>query len=254
MFFILSKVFQFLFSPLTWILILMVLRVIIHKKKPKLAKKMMITALIMLLLFTNPFLFYEAMRAYEVDAVKKEDLRKDYDYAILLSGMLTYDDYYDRINFQRSADRLLQTLDLYYEGKVKKIFITGGSGEIFNQKDKEAIILKNYLIKIGIPENDILVESNSRNTYENARESGKILPPDKGYTFLLITSAFHMRRAVACFKKQGYSFDVYVTDRYAGRRRWNIDLFVPKAEILGYWAILFKEIGGLAAYKITGKI
>jgi uncharacterized SAM-binding protein YcdF (DUF218 family) len=254
MFFILSKVFQFLFSPLTWILILLIPAVIIHQKKPKTAKKMMIVAFIMLLFFTNPFILYEAMRAYEVDAVRKEELRKNYDYAILLSGMLTYDDYYDRINFQRSADRLMQTLDLYHEGRVKKIFITGGSGEIFNQKDKEAIILKDYLIKIGIPEEDILVESNSRNTYENAKESVKVLPPDKGYTFLLITSAFHMRRAVACFKKQGYSFDTYVTDRYAGKRRWNIDLFVPKAEILSYWAILFREIGGLAAYKITGKI
>ncbi len=254
MFFILSKVFQFLFSPLTWILVLLIPAVIIHKKKPKSAKKMMITAFAMLIFFTNPFLLYEAMRAYEVDAVKKEELRENYDYAILLSGMLTYDDYYDRINFQRSADRLLQTLDLYHEGRVKKIFITGGSGEIFNQKDKEAIILKDYLMKIGIPEEDILIESNSRNTFENARESVNILPPDKGYKFLLITSAFHMRRTIACFKKQGYSFDVYVTDRYAGKRRWNIDLFVPKAEILSYWAILFREIGGLAVYKITGKI
>lgn len=252
MFFILSKVFQYIFSPVLWIIILFLLAIIL--KKPKTKKVLFIVGFSMLIFFSQPFIFYEFMRAWEIDAKFKSELKESYDYGILLTGMITYHSKYERINFKSSSDRLWQTMELYKEGYLDKIFIVGGSGEVFNQEFKESQILKDYLIKLGIPEEDILIETNSRNTYENAVEAAKILKPkENNHSYLLITSAFHMRRSNTCFKKQGFECDTYVTDRYAGKRKFTADLLVPKAEILDNWNLLIHEVSGYVIYWITGK-
>ncbi len=208
----------------------------------------------MLVFFSNPFVFYEFMRAWEPKAKFKSELKQSYDYGILLTGMITYDTKYERINFKSSSDRLWQTIDLYQEGYLKKIIIVGGSGEVFNQEFKESAILKDYLIKLGIPSEDILIETNSRNTYENAVETAKILKPNENKnSYLLISSAYHMKRSKACFKKQGFDVDIYVTDRYAGKRIFSLDLFIPKSEILQNWTLLIHEVSGYIIYWISGK-
>ncbi len=252
MFFYLSKIFQYLFSPTIWIIVLFGISIIL--KEEKTAKNLRIIAFIMLLFFSNPFIFYECMRAWEPEAKQKTEIKDHYDYGIVLTGMMTYDAKYDRINFKSSVDRLLQALELYQEGIIDKIFISGGSGEVFNQKDKESAILKDFIIKLGIPDEDIVIETESKNTYENAVEARKILKPEtKKDTYLLITSAFHMRRAEGCFKKQGFELDTYVTDRYAGKRKFTPDLIVPKPEILNNWTLLVHEVGGYIIYDISGK-
>lgn len=252
MFFILSKILHFFISPLVWIGIIIILSFVI--KKNRIQQKLRITAVILFFVFSNPFIEDEIMRIWEIQTIKTENITKSYDYGIVLSGMISYDSKFNRINFLRSTDRILQALDLYKAGIIKKIFITGGSGLLFDQENKEAEILQNYLIRIGIPESDILIEKNSRNTYENAVESATILKPEKSNnSYLLITSAFHMRRSAACFKKQGFEFDVFSTDRYSGNRKFSIDhLFIPNPQTLARWNVLLKEMAGMLTYKIVG--
>lgn len=253
MFFYLSKIFQYLFSPTIWIIVLFAISLILNEKKT--AKNLRIIAFVMLLFFSNPFIFFEFMRAWEPEAKQKTEIKEYYDYGIVLTGMMSFDEKYDRINFKSSSDRLLQALELYNEGRIGKIFISGGSGEVFNQKDKESVILKNFIIKLGIPEEDIIAEKESKNTYENAVEAAKILKPQTSKeSYLLITSAFHMRRAYGCFKKQGFEMDTYVTDRYAGKRIFTPDLLVPKPEIMNNWTLLVHEVGGYLIYDVTGKL
>ncbi len=250
MFFYLSKILQYLISPSVWIIVLFALSLII-KEKP-LKKYLAIATFSLLVFFTNPFIFHEFMRAWEPEAIQKDELKKKYDYAIVLSGMITYDNQFERINFKSSHDRLMQAIELYREGYCDKIFITGGSGEIFNQEFKEAEILQGYLILLGIPQTDILIEKESKNTYENAVESAKILNPMvNNNSYLLITSAYHMRRAAGCFAKQGFEFDIYVTDRFSGKRKYTFDqIFVPKAEALEGWTLLIHEVTGYLVYGI----
>ena len=194
------------------------------------------------------------MRAWEPEAKQKSELDDYYEVGIVLTGMLSYDDYYNRINFKASSDRIWQAVELYREKRIGKIFITGGSGEIFNQNNKEAEILKTYLVKLGINEDDIYTENDSRNTYENAKESAKILKPETHKRkYLLISSAYHMRRSSACFAAQGFWFDTYVTDRYCGKRKFTPDQFIPKAETLQNWKVLCKELVGFAIYDVSGK-
>ncbi len=254
MFFLISKLLAFLITPIVWIIALLL--VSLFAKKTIIKKRCLIISIALLLLFSNSFILDEFMRAWEINAVQDSELTQSYDYGILLTGMTTQDTQYKRLNFMRSSDRLLQTIRLYKQKRIKKIFISGGSGSIINKKCCESNNLKNYLIKIGIPENDIITEKKSRNTRENAEFTAKILlNKEQSINCLLITSAFHMRRSKGCFDKAGLNVDVYPVDRYAGPRKYIFDhLFVPNPVTFNSWNLLIHEVTGYIIYAIMGYV
>ena len=139
---------------------------------------------------------------------------------------------------------------------IKKIFFVGGSGSIEFAHLKEGMFVRRYLLTIGIPDKDIWIENESRNTWENAVNAHELLM-QKEYTdenFLLITSGRHMCRAMRCFKTVGIDVTPYSVDRDASSaRRFTFDhLFIPKAETLIKWEALFHEWIGMIVYKIKG--
>jgi uncharacterized SAM-binding protein YcdF (DUF218 family) len=263
LFFTLSKIFQYLFTPIFWIVFIFVLSFIVgNDLKIKnctilsnAPKKLRITSLCMLLFFSNPFIYNAAMGLWEPDIKHKDELMPYYDYAIVLTGVLSYNDDYERISFKSSSDRFLQALELYKQGRIGKIFLPGGSAHI-SQEYKESKILKDYLVLLCIPDSVVEIETLSRNTYENAVESAMYFKEDlQNKKILLITSGFHMRRASACFRKQGFVFDTYVTDLYASKRTFSIEMLLfPKAEALQGWSRLTHEMSGYIIYKLSGKL
>lgn len=225
-----------------------------NKKRKKIS---FITALILLFVFSNSFLFDEVMRLWEVPAVRYEDLNVKYDAGIVLGGMLGYDKILDRIQFYKGADRLLQAIELYKRGYIKKILFVGGSGSIIYKDVKEGVLVERYLLTLGIPPEDILIENESRNTRENALFSKEVLKQSLPQVnkFLLITSAFHMRRSMGCFKKVGIPVEPYSTDRFSGKRKFVIDhCLIPNAGVLASWDALTHELVGFIAYKIAGYV
>ena len=253
MFFYISKILFFLLSPLTWIIVLISYSIFGKNKKWK--KRTLVISLIILLVFSNQFLFDSAMRAWEGDVKRFSDIGH-YDYAIVLGGMIFYDSDNGQIITLRTIDRLLKTLELYEKGKVDKIFISGGSGSVLYPEFREGKILKQLLVDIGVPSEDVLYESESRNTYENAYYTKKTLGDElNGKSILLVTSSFHLRRANGCFVRQGINADLFPTDRYAGPVRYDLDyLYIPNINTFANWVILFKEIIGYAVYDIVGYI
>lgn len=192
---------------------------------------------------------------WEPNAIQNEELKDSYDYGIVLSGMVWYDSKTQRTNFLQSSDRIWQAVRLYKEGRIKKILITGGAAGFFEKDTIESVLLKNFLIKIGIPNSDILTEEQSRNTRENAMYTAEILQNKPYSNLLLITSASHMRRANGCFNKVGLHCDIYPTDHYSGARKYNFDhLFVPNARTLFNWNAYIHEIFGIISYKASGYI
>ena len=254
MFFLLSKLLVFIITPIIWIIALLLISLFV--KKAIIKKRCLIISIAMILFFSNSFILDEFMRAWEVNAVQDSELKQSYDYGILLSGMTVADKHYKRLNFTRSSDRLLQTIRLYKQKRIKKIFISGGSGSIIDYRYCESNDLKKYLIKIGIPENDVITEEKSRNTRENAENTAKIiLGYNKPVTCLLITSAFHMRRSKACFEKAGLNIDIYPVDRYAGPRKYIFDhLFIPNTVTFNSWNLLIHEVTGYIIYAIMGYV
>jgi uncharacterized SAM-binding protein YcdF (DUF218 family) len=251
MFFFLSKILSFLLTPIIWIFILLLLSLLWRNKKKR--KTFLVLAFCTFYLFSNSFLLDEVCRWWEIPAVADEAV-KEADAAIILGGMLTYDEKLDRVQFSYGSDRLLQAIRLYKKGAIKKLFFTGGSGSIVYKHHRESPLVRQYLLTLGIPEEDIIIESESKNTYENAVFSKNILeekiPREK---YLLITSASHMRRAVACFTKQGIAVIPYSADRLSGPRKFTLDhLLIPDAETLFIWNRLIHEWLGYFIYAIAG--
>jgi len=249
MIFVLSKILTFLISPITWIIFFLAFGLFTKSIRKKTRSYKL--GFIALLVFSNPFLLSETFRLWEKPFYANH-LKEQYDYGILLGGIADFDEEINRPVFNKSSDRLLQTLKLYEDGIIDKVIISSGSGYVLKQEIKEADFLKEYLISIGIPEDDLIIENRSKNTHENAVFTKKILTNGiENNSFLLITSAYHMRRAAGCFAKEGFRFDMFSTDKKTRKRSFLPDaLIIPSVDALFYWNLLVHEITGFLVYKI----
>jgi uncharacterized SAM-binding protein YcdF (DUF218 family) len=253
MFFYLSKLLGFVISPLIWVFIL-----IAYSFKTKIesrAKKARIASVVVLYVCCNSFFVDECFRQWEPVTPDYELMSTKFDGAIILGGIGTIDQRMQKINFGGSADRLFQIVPLYYSGKIKKFIFTGGSGSIEFPENKEGLYVKKYLKSINIPDSALIIESESKNTYENAIFTKKLLDSlnMKG-NFLLVTSAYHMPRSMAVFKKAGFTnITPFITNRVSGIRRYSFDhLFIPEAGSLSTLQMLIHEWLGFLVYKIKG--
>ena len=175
-FFVISKIFSFICSPLIWIILIFTLSLIVKSKKIK--KKFFISGFICLLFFSNSFIVDEFIRLWEVPAKSYTEYQnKKYTAGIVLGGgMVSKDAKTGRIAFRDNIDRILQAIDLYKKGIIQKIIISSGSGSLIYRNVLESTILKDYLVNIlDIPETDILVDSLSDNTHQNAVHTALII-------------------------------------------------------------------------------
>ncbi len=240
-------------NPMVWVVALLLFSLFTRKKK--LARKSFLVGIISLLFFSNSLIYNEIIRLWEVDATTNTELKQTYDYGIVLSGMTHFNDDLNRMNYLRSSDRIWQAVRLYEEGYIDKLLITGGLASLFSRDTVESVLLANYLYKIGIPKEDVLVEKLAKNTFENAVFTAKMLDTIPYHNLLLITSASHMPRSNACFKKAGLSCDLFPTDHYTKARSYDASqIIVPSAEALNNWVALLHEWFGMLSYKIAGYI
>jgi uncharacterized SAM-binding protein YcdF (DUF218 family) len=252
MFFVLSKTLNYLAMPLTLVCLCFLISVFLKNEKWR--KRLFWTALGLLLFFSNEFFANECMLAWEVQAKPLNSL-PHYKLAIVLTGSTIVHDPKDRVYFQRGADRVTHTVQLYKEGYVEKILISGGTGRLAGEEEPEADKFRKAMVMMGVMDSDILIENETRNTAESAIQVKKMMQElnyqDKDC--LLITSAFHMRRSLACYNKQGMDPDTFSTDFYSHPTDFYLDtLIVPKVEAVMIWQKLLKEWVGLFAYKIAG--
>lgn len=247
MFFILSKIFSFLFSPLSWVFILFVVAFLLKsKRKQKIA---FYAAIAVLYLFSNNYLYHLTAAGWSIKPVMLEK-KAHYKYAIVLGGMANYDKEVKRIKFSESADRLFQALSLYKNGYFDKFIIVGGSGSILQPEMIESELVRSYLLQVGIPEKDILIENKSKNTRENALFTAELLNTQNiGDSCLLITSSVHIRRARACFKKAGVKAKAYPVNQLDASFQFSPgSLLLPEASVLGNWQLLIHEMAGYIVY------
>ena len=255
MFFILSKTINFLFMPLMVVCLCFLFSVLL--KKQNLKKRFFWSGFILLFFFSNDFIANEVMGAWEIKTKPYHDM-KTYSLGIVLTGA-TIPELLpnDRVYFNHAADRVVHTVQLFKLGIIRKVLVSGGSGRLVNIGEREAQKFKEAMILMGIPNDSILIEDKTRNTHESALEVKKIITK-MGYkqeNSLLITSAFHMRRSLACYRKVGMAVDNFTTDFYSHPRKYYFDtLFIPKIEAFVIWHILVREWLGMIAYKLAGYI
>jgi uncharacterized SAM-binding protein YcdF (DUF218 family) len=254
MFFILSKVLLFLIQPFNWILMVGAFALIAKNQKKK--KISGIFALIIFLIFSNAFIIQQITLRWQA-AEKQMKQGEQYEAGILLTGFAAFNINTGKAYFKGASDRFIQTARLYHQKHIKKIIVSGGSSSIkkSRQKWKEGDFVSSQLKQLGIPEQDIILDNQSRNTHENGVFSKKIidslqLPPP----YLLITSATHIPRAQHVFNKVGLETIAYpchftVIDNpvdFPG-------VLMPSIEAFELWNTFMKENVGLLIYKLTGK-
>lgn len=255
MFFYLSKTLYFFLMPATLIGISLLLSLFLRNKKWK--RGFLISGIFLFFLFTNDFIINEILLWWEVPPTAFVAVPDHYDVGIVLTGIANLQkEPNDRVYFDKGADRIIHALDLYKRGKINKILISGGTGSLKRPDLTEANELVKVLQLFDVPEEDIIIEKQSRNTHENALFSAQILKSNySNGKFLLITSAFHLPRAEACFEKVGIPTDTFSTDFYTHPTLYTIDsIFLPSESALEKWQTFIKEIIGIIAYKIAGYI
>lgn len=252
MFFVLSKVLQILIYPLP-LLLLALLGILVwyHRKWARSALLVVIIGLYSLSVpFTTNYLMYQL----EVSRPSLDKLQQKYDVVIVLSGMVNlWLSKEDRIEFTESVDRILAGISLIKQGIGDKLLISGGSGSLFDQSFSEAEVLKKFAMEFGLSADQILVEGTSRNTYENAVNSARLIKSHDYQHVLLITSAFHIPRALAAFHKQGIFPDTYPVDFYATDRITPFS-FIPSADSLIEIELVIHEWVGMIMYRLQGYI
>lgn len=254
MFFVLSKTLNYLVMPLTIICICLLASVFVKKAQWK--KRLFLSGIILLFFFSNDFIANEFMRAWEIPARPFSTITK-YKLGIVLTGTTLSLSPNDRVYFQRGADRVTHTVQLYKLGLIEKVLISGGSARLIEEDEPEANQFKKAMLLMGIPEADIIIENETRNTYESAVQVKKMLKEQdyESSDCLLITSAFHMRRSLACYHKAGLYPDHFTTDFYSHPRNFYIDsLLIPQLNALLIWHKLTREWTGFVAYKFAGYI
>jgi uncharacterized SAM-binding protein YcdF (DUF218 family) len=209
--------------------------------------------LVLLFVFSNDFLVNRAYQTWELPLKHYNEITLPYDYAIIMGGMSGWNEDYQRLQFIATSDRVAQGIDLYQRGLVKKLIISGGTGSVKYPEDREAPHVKQYLVRWGIPAEDVLIDSTSRNTRENALHV-KTLFYQPGKQYLVITSASHMRRTLGCFRGlqmpvTPWPVDSKVTQK--GRFKFS-SLVLPNPGALLEWHVLLHEWLGFLGYKVAG--
>lgn len=255
MFFILSKTLTYLIQPLSIVFILGIASLFLPQ--PKWKKRLRCLAIALLILFTNDFIANEAVRLYETPITPLSEIKKQYEWGIVLTGVTATNKVLkDRVYVISSPDRVNHSFLLYKSKIIKKILISGGSGKLLDDTYSEARELLAMYVMMGVDSADILIEGESRNTHESAVEVTKLLRGKvEPQNTLLITSAFHMPRSKACFKKEGWFCDTFATDIRFHHREFTPDSWlIPRADTFATWNALFKEWFGLAAYWFSGYV
>jgi len=251
MFFIASKILSFIIQPVVWFIVLLCTS--FFSKKAKVKKRFLLISIISLVLFSNTYLFNCVSYVWETKAVNPTLIRDTFEVAVVLGGVASYDEINNLTQFHSNSDRILNILPLYFDGRVKKILLSGGSGKL-DQDEVEAEVLAEYLLRIGVAAEDLILEVNSKNTYENALYSAEILHKQfPNQKILLSTSSTHMRRALACFEKQEIDCIAFSVDQTNNYLAFELsDLFIPNTDILNKWYWLMHEFIGHLSYKMRG--
>jgi uncharacterized SAM-binding protein YcdF (DUF218 family) len=237
----------FILPPGIFILALLIFSFKLYKYKAKLGKNLLILTLVFYI-FTTPFVDNSIIRLLENKYTVPNNPKGDV--IVMLGGGATMDT--PNLNFNGhlsgfAANRLITSVELYKKLNVP-IIISGG--KVFQSTGTESEISKNILTSLGIPENKIIVENQSINTTENAKYTKQILIKYNLKNPILVTSAFHMNRAVIQFKKFNVNVIPFPTDYQTNiHGSFELNDFIPSSNSLSNLSLSIKEFIGIIASK-----
>jgi uncharacterized SAM-binding protein YcdF (DUF218 family) len=149
-----------------------------------------------------------------------------------------------------SLERVVTAVKLYKALHIP-VLLTGGTGDLAQLQLSDADAMAQTAMDLGVPENDIRIENMSRNTLESAKAVKDMI---EGNHIVLVTSAFHMKRSVALFRKQGFEVVPAPAGFRSGQRPFTVFSFIPYADNLSSSSLALAEHLSLGWYSMTGDL
>jgi uncharacterized SAM-binding protein YcdF (DUF218 family) len=157
------------------------------------------------------------------------------------------------VALNEAAERLTVAADLARRYPDLRIIFTGGSASLIFDDGIEAEFAGRAFESLGVAPARIVLEDRSRNTVENALFSKAIAQPKPGERWLLLTSAYHLPRAVGVFRQAGFAVEPYPVDWRTAGTEDALRPFATLGDGLRRTDTAVREWVGLAAYWLTGK-
>ena len=241
----LHKILPLIFSPLMLIMILIIFGVIINSKKICLIA-------VFILIFCSLPIVSDKLVTYLVSdyQLSKPSNIKSADAIVVLSGMILRINTKEDLDYEfgGAVDRIFAGIDLFKEKKAPKLILTRGKLP-WSVGIPEGEYLKDFAIKNGISESNILLTENVGNTDQEAKAIKKLLSEDKSEV-ILVTSAFHMPRAQIVFEAAGINVVPFPVDFQKGLSKLTFMSFIPSANALSGTSFFVREMIGRTYYNL----
>ncbi|WP_137135005.1 YdcF family protein [Rhizobium sp. FKY42] len=195
------------------------------------------------------------LQRLENQAVRPQQHPASVSCIIMLGGAIENDvmDARGGIEFNAAADRYTQTVNLALKYPHAKLIVSGGDGSFSGRYEGEAKATEGFFADFGITAERLIKENSSRNTFENSANTKDVLSANGLADCLLVTSAFHMPRAMALFAKMGISVVPYPVDyRTTGKTSLSFDFTQPSLNAQNM-ATAVREWLAIIAYRLAGR-
>jgi len=260
MFLYLSKLLPLFFYPLGLACVLILFALVTLWKKPRQASTALTIALVVLLLASNGWTSRALVRSLEFQNIPSTELPNAE--AIVVLGGATKPAFFPRpsVDLSEESDRMFYAAQLYHQKKAPFVILSGGRIDWSGAGSSESADMAMIMQQLGVPNSAIIQEPNSLNTYENAVNVKKILQARQINQVLLVTSAMHMPRSLAIFKKINIAAIPAPTDFIASSDFQYLNNtpqatllnLLPEAERLHQFTRALKEYVGLVVYRLRG--
>lgn len=245
---------------LAWMLVLLALFL---NRRPRGQRLALILVLLLLWLGGNRWVAAALTRGLEWRHLPPDPLPQAEAIVLLSGGTEPMERPRPIVELNGSGDRILYAAQLYHQGKAGHILLTGGRIDWQSQDSSSPTQEMSAILEmLNVPAAALWLEPDSRNTYENAVFSAKILKEKGIQRILLVTSAWHMPRSVRLFEAQGLEVIPAPTDFIVTQADWEglthgdlrsyLTGLVPSASNLALTTQILKEYIGILVYEIRG--
>lgn len=255
LFFWASKLIWALISPDSLLLLLMLTGwLLLRLDRPRAARAVLATTclatLVVALLPIGEWLFSPLETRFDTNP----PLPAEVDGILVLGGSVlpVLSEAWQQTETNAAAERLQAFVTLARRYPQAKLAFSGGSGDPRRLEYKETDAVIHYLQEAGLGDREVVLESSSRNTWENAVHSKALLNPGQGERWILITSAFHMPRAMGIFCQQDWPMLPWPVDHRSERGNLLRVQFQLALNLLTLREAS-KEWTGLLAYALSGR-
>jgi uncharacterized SAM-binding protein YcdF (DUF218 family) len=265
-FFGLYKFVKYGFYPLTWVMLLLSAAAVLalfpfSPKRLRRVRLLVMSSLLLLVTVSSPLIATQLIGLLESRYHPPQLTTSDrFDAIVVLGKGIDVKGSLRPTTEPSSHSRHRTTcgVDLYQQGYAPTLVLTGGDARFFfGTGPQEAVEMKRWAVRLGVPEFATQVDTEARNTYENATGTKRLLGPA---SILLVSSASHLPRAVPVFTKQGFRVTPapcdYLSQNLPGVTWDDIDPFdfLPDDIALQQTREAVTEVAGVVIYWLAGKI